>query len=312
LNIPTNAGVGILGSSLSAIDTVMTLADNHHSGSITLYSPDGLLPRVQPNGEGQYERKYLTLKNIHELKRINLEPPKIKDLFKLFKKEAERYAHQAIDWDETGRKGKSAEKLLLSDIKISEAGGDAFINILYSLRHDASTIWSWLSVAEKQKFMRWLGLYWNINRHSMPLVNASRLKELFNKGQLKVKPKLREVKYSSDDKLFTLIHENNQQDQVPYLVNATGPAHDVEKMNSALIKNLINQGIIEPYEVGGICINPITFQVFSSKIETENLFAVGHICNGILLDVNAVWYNVKIIDIMCSYIIQKITRGACT
>lgn len=46
-NIPADEPVAIIGSSLSAIDALMTLADNAHKGNITFYSLDGLLPRVQ-------------------------------------------------------------------------------------------------------------------------------------------------------------------------------------------------------------------------------------------------------------------------
>jgi uncharacterized NAD(P)/FAD-binding protein YdhS len=288
----------------------MTLADNQHKGKITLFSPDGLLPRVQPQEDSEYERQYLTLENIHKIKRKNLRPPKVKELFDLFKKEVENFTKKSINWEETGRMGKPAHDLLLQDIALAEAGGDAFINILYSLRPDASTIWGWLSVEEKLKFMRWLGLYWNINRHAMPLTNAYRLKKIFNAGQLKVQPELKEVKFDAETKRFRLRYAENGYDEVSYLINATGPANKIEQMRSTLIQNLNEQGLIEAYKAGGILVKPHNMQLISSKAETKNIYAAGHICNGILLDVNAVWFNVQTIEKMCGDIIQKITSGA--
>src|SRR5690554_870718 len=61
--------VGILGTSLSAIDAVMTLVDNGHKGKISLFSPDGMLPKVQPQKNKNYQRKFLTVTHIRSEER---------------------------------------------------------------------------------------------------------------------------------------------------------------------------------------------------------------------------------------------------
>ncbi|WP_339922857.1 FAD/NAD(P)-binding protein [uncultured Cyclobacterium sp.] len=128
--IPQDAEVSILGSSLSAIDAIKTLTDSGHYGKISLFSLDGLMPRVQPKDESSYGRKFLTLSNIHRIRRTAWRKPKIKELFRLFQQEAENYVGHPIDWKTTERKGIPADQLLEEDIRIAKEGGDAFINIL--------------------------------------------------------------------------------------------------------------------------------------------------------------------------------------
>ena len=253
--------------------------------------------------------KHLTLSGIHKLKRKHLQPPKATEIFRLFQQETEHYLGKSVDWKNTGRVGKPADELLKGDIKIAEAGGDAFINIAYALRYYASTIWGWLPVEEKLKFKHRIGAYWTINRHGMPLVNARRLQELFDNQQLEVKPKLENVSYHQEEKEFLLHYNKGQTDKTKYLINATGTASRVADMKSRLIQNLHKDGIIEPFAAGGIRIDPRNMRVLSSKRETNNLYAVGHLTNGMMLDVNAVWFNVRTIANMCHDISFNICNG---
>nr|MBI1230530.1 hypothetical protein [Cytophagales bacterium] len=307
--IPKNAEVAILGSSLSAIDAIMTLTDSGHQGKISLYSLDGLMPRVQPVEGRSYKRKYLTLSRIHQIRRSEWRQPRIKDLFRLFQQEVENYTGAPVDWKATERKGFPAQELLEQDIRIAEDGGDAFINILYDMRYEESQVWDWLSIEEKQRFKKWLGPYWTVTRYGMPLINARRLADLFQKGKLEVNFPMRDVTFDETKQRFLLQFADVWCDEREFLINATGPSKNVEKMQSVLIQNLLKKGIIEAYPVGGIVVDPSKMEVISSKERVKNLYAVGHICNGLLLDVNAVWFNVQCIATLSEHIVKKLQHG---
>ncbi|WP_339922858.1 hypothetical protein [uncultured Cyclobacterium sp.] len=176
----------------------------------------------------------------------------------------------------------------------------------YSLRYETSQIWEWLSVSEKQKFKQWLGPYWTVTRYGMPLINAHRLRELFKSGKLEVHSPLYKVSYDGDKKKFIFQHGNKKQHEGAYLINATGPANRVENMKSTLLQNLLKSGVIEAHPIGGIYIDADKMEVISSKNPHRNLYTAGHICNGMLLDVNAVWFNVKSIATLCNHIKKKI------
>ena len=302
LSIPQDATVGILGTSLSAIDAVMTLVDNNHAGKISLVSPDGLLPRVQPRKESDYACTYLTLSTLHAIRRKALRSPTVFELFRVFRDEVHHYFGREVCWQNLKRKNKRAQSLLDQDIAAAEQGGDGVLNVVYATRDISETVWSWLSIEEKLRFRRWLGIDWQTTRHAMPMHNARRLRHLFLLDQLAVYSQLTEVRY--DEGVFHSI-VGTETITTEYLINATGPGNRVDEMKSTLINNLSNSGLIESYPAGGIRINTDTMQVVSSRCRTEGLYAIGHLANGMLIDSNAVWFNIKKIASMVQHIISQ-------
>jgi uncharacterized NAD(P)/FAD-binding protein YdhS len=302
--INLNEDVGVLGSSLSALDTIMTLVDNGHQGKIQLFSPDGLLPRVQPIENRPYERQFLTIEALHALQRKTCKRPKVKDIFRLFRKDVEKAERKEIAWKEQNRMGKDPFTLLKEDMEVAKNGGDGLLNVADSLRYDSETIWTWLSIDQKVLFKKWLGPHWMVNRHGMPIPNAERLLDLFKSGLLEVHPYLEDVRF--DDKLRKFNLETKRGSfALNQLVNATGPATKLEKMDSKLIENLCKKQLLKDYPIGGTIINPRTMEVLADQAGSQ-LYAVGHIVNGMLMDVNAVWYNVKTIQRLSHDIILKI------
>src|SRR5690606_36945900 len=217
-----NDHVGILGTSLSAIDAVMTLVDNGHRGEISLFSPDGMLPKVQPQKNKDYQRQILTIANIHKGKREKWQKVKVKEIFRLFQQEVAAYFKKGVDWKAQNREKKPAEELLEADISKAERGGDDLLTLVYSLRYEAGTIWRMLDIEEKQFFKKWLGSNWMINRHAMPLYNAYRLQALFEEKRLKVYPGLKGVEFNNINQNFTLTLEESEEHQLDKLINATG------------------------------------------------------------------------------------------
>jgi len=211
--------VGILGSSLSAIDTIMTLVDNGHKGNISCFSIEGLLPRVQPINNKEIKREILTLTNVHKIKRDHFRAPKVTEIFRLFIKEVEKQSGKKLDWKKLDRMGGDPYKYLKEDIAAAEEGGDPLLNVAYSLRYDAATLWSWLSRDQKNFFKKWLGPQWTVNRHGMPLANAKKLVPLFESGTLKVFAESGEINHKGD--FFEMNYGNGQKQHVDKLINAT-------------------------------------------------------------------------------------------
>jgi uncharacterized NAD(P)/FAD-binding protein YdhS len=308
-NVKSNDRVGVLGSSLSAIDTIMTLVDNGHQGEIILFSPDGLLPRVQPVECKTIHRGILTTEALHKIQRETFKRPSIKDVFRKFMWEAEAVEGQKIDWKSQNRIGKDAASLLKDDLEIAHSGGDTLINLAYSLRHDTETIWNWLCESEKNKFKKWLGPHWAVIRHGMPIPNAERLLALFQENRLKVVPFIKDVAFEDNESQFRIEITGSEDYRVDKLINATGAAADLEVTESKLIGNLVRGEMLESYPAGGATINPQTMEVIAKKAG-NGMYAVGHLVNGILIDVNAVWYNVKTIQRLSHDLILKIRNAA--
>ncbi|MDT0689238.1 FAD/NAD(P)-binding protein [Salegentibacter sp. F188] len=296
--------VGVLGTSLSAIDTVLTLINNGHCGKITLFSPLGMLPRVQPPQNKEIERKHLTLENIHRLQRSKMRPPRVKELFRLFIKDVEDAEGEKLNWRSKDRSAGNVEEFLKYDIESAKRGGDSILNVTYSLRYDASVIWGGMSLKQKKLFKKWLGSHWTSTRHAMPLHNAEILLDLLQEGQLRVIPEIKIVDYSEEKQMFRIITENKEEFYMHKLVNATGTASKLKGMNNKLIANLVKKEYLKPYPAGGAVINPRTMQLVS-KQGGNRMYAVGHILNGMLLDVDAMWFDVRTIGRCVEEIIFK-------
>jgi len=71
---------------------------------------------------------------------------------------------------------------------------------------------------------------------------------------------------------------------------------------------MVRKGLIDPYEGGGALINELTMEVLNSK-SISGIYATGHMVNGMLLDVNAVWYNVRSISSLTKDIMFKVRYG---
>jgi len=298
--------VGILGSSLSAIDTIMTLVDNGHKGMITCFSLEGLLPRVQPINNIEIEREILTLKKVHQIKRAHFRAPTVKEIFRLFILEVERLKGEIMDWKKVDRMGGDPYEYLKEDIASAENGGDPLLNVAYSLRYDAATLWSWLSRDQKNLFKKWIGPQWTINRHGMPLANAKKLVPLFESGMLNVFADAGDIEHRGVS--FNIKYGENKNQSVDKLINATGSPSKLEAMDCSLTSNMVRKGLIRPYEGGGALINELTMEVLNPN-SIPGIYATGHMVNGMLLDVNAVWYNVRSIASLTKDIIFKVRYG---
>ncbi|TXK36415.1 hypothetical protein FVR03_17840 [Pontibacter qinzhouensis] len=308
-NIPKDATVAMLGTSLTAIDTVVTLTDNGHTGPMTLYSRHGLLPRVQSPFDVSFERKALTLENIRKLIREEKRDLRAKDLFRLFRADAERVMGSGQDWKEFNRIDKPHLELLEHDLELALAGKSVFQNLSFSTRYLSFEVWKLLSTDEKTRFLKWFGPHWDINRHSIPVQNARKLISLLQKGQLTVKAHSSKVEWEAGEKQFSLHLEDGSVDKAPYVVNATGTAKKVEKMNIQLLDNLLKKKFIATHQAGGVIADPNTLQLHVPAQPEALLFGAGQLLVGELFDTNSVWFNVARIESMTQHILHRLRHG---
>ncbi len=286
--------VVILGSGLSAIDAVMTLLDTDHRGHIHLVSKEGLLPRVEiPAPETGYERRHLTLENVHRLIRERGTAFSVVDLVRLFRMEAETALRHPIDWHAEDRRGGDAEAALLRDIAAAEAEDEPFQRILTAARHDSTAIWNLLRPVDQKRFGKWLAPHFAAARFVTPMINARRIADAMTRGLLSVRGLVDETVADENGEGFVVRFENGEALAAPIVVNATGQATTLEEMKEPLIRDLLAKDWLQPHPVGGAIAHRATCRVISATRDAPRLYALGQLLNGELRDTNAVWFNVE-------------------
>lgn len=283
----------VLGSSLSAIDTLATLLDEGHRGHIRFASPDGLLPRVEiPAVEEPYPRRHFTLAAMRALIRARGPRFSIVDMVRLFRREAEEAAGGPIDWHGEDRIGSPALDLLPGDIAAAERGDEPFQRILTSARFEASEMWDLLGPRDRRRFRRWLAPHFSAARFTMPIVNARRIAAAAASGQLTVHGGIEKTDWDAEANGFVARFADGSVLRVPVVVNATGTAMRLGDMPDPLIRRLAARGWLHAHPDGGIAAHRLSGQVITRDRDGPRLWAVGQLVNGVQRDTNAVWFNV--------------------
>lgn len=200
--------VFIVGTGLSMVDVAMHFHRNEHRGKITAISTRGLLPAVHRLGQ-TYDSFYEAIRS-HD---------RITDLLKAVRREIRRAEEKGIGWHA----------------------------VIDSLRPHTQAIWQNLPVSEKRYFMQHLSRYWNVSRHRMPAEAAEVLDKMQADGRLEImKGRLRKIETngSGDFNIVFSSDGNEKQVSANAVVNCIGSESNFERIDSALVRNLLTKGYI--------------------------------------------------------------------
>jgi uncharacterized NAD(P)/FAD-binding protein YdhS len=276
--------VGILGSGLTAVDSVTELASSHLSLKMTCLSRSGLFPSVQP----------VTI-------------PEINDDFR---DALHRYVQgrEQVEADAFARKLSEllqATAGLSYDLSCPDVDGDALADLerniaeaqtcepnvhsyLASLANLECDAWRRMNPAEKTRFMNVYAAGWLRNRSAMPLANAIRIRDLIRAGRLSAVARLRTVVDMGDRFRATL--GNGDHRDVDYVIDATGPSYQLNA--SPLYLEMQRQGIVALDALGGISCDYADSQVRDRHGKAhQNIYAVGSPTKGTHFVTSAVDIN---------------------
>ena len=308
-NIRRDTPVCILGTGLSAIDTLFTILENNHRGKITFISRRGFLPKVQ--GEpSNYPLKYVSKENISNIiNELNGKCLSFNMVKELYYKEMEAAEGKKIDWFRVFDPEDSIFRILEKDISRAEAGVIPYQAALTTAGPMTGYIWNHLSIEDRILFDRVYKTLWTVYRHPMPLLNARRILDILKTGQLDIKSGCLCVR-TCGEKGFEIDVSTRfgitYTVKTPNVINATGQGLDVKKFNNSLINRLLDKGLIDPHPNGGIYVD---FDM--SEVRRKNgsrvpgLFALGEITRGIHFFTNGIVPNMSVSD----RIVDCILRG---
>ena len=260
----------ILGSKLSAIDTILLLEKNSHEGEIFLISKSGQLPAVRNSMNTDYEPVFLSLKKIQSI--LNDKKRKIStSLIKaMFIKELRILYGTNQPLNDIFELHKNPYLQLDEDIKNCTDGFNKWELIISNLLDILTYYWSNFSRSEKNFVKKKYKQFISRNISAMPLKNALTIKSFFEKGQLKIINSITQIEYNGNSYCIT---SDNTLEHFDRVINATGAY--VENPNTdTLYKSLSTAKMIKSNTDIPIQINN-KFESTSRQNQYARIYAIG-------------------------------------
>jgi uncharacterized NAD(P)/FAD-binding protein YdhS len=270
MKIPRGASVAVLGTSLTALDTVLTLTadgafSQTDSGSfiyhpsdrprrITLYSRSGRLPKVRGR-TGPYRNRFIVPGSIQSLLNRNGRLF-LKDLFELLDADLNEAYGRAFDWEGNRHPPGTVRERLERDIRKAETGDGPNGDILWQTVLQQTfpmARWLYLSLSrdDRHRFDRHYNTLFFVHAAPMPLVNARKLLALMEADLVSVAKLGESFQLRTDHREngITLCYRGPDgqatESTHPYLVDARGQELSYEKNPDVLAVNLLRSGTVE-------------------------------------------------------------------
>ena len=159
--------------------------------------------------------------------------------------------------------------------QLDDRGGD-WREVINAVRKIAPELWAGLSLVDRKRFLRHVRPIWDIHRHRMPPAAAQELQRLRAAGSLTVRAGAIESANIIRDGIEVVWRPRGSQQRertvVGRIFNCTGPDFSPARTDNALIRSLLDSGLIAP--------DPLELGIRVSA-ENEVIAADGHVVRGL-------------------------------
>ncbi|MCD0485527.1 FAD/NAD(P)-binding protein [Streptacidiphilus sp. ASG 303] len=283
--VDPDASVGIIGTSLTAVDALLLLRSSGHRGAISCFSRRRSLPKVQGPRRG-HTLRHVTVAGLRRLTEDFTRPLELDEVAELFRRELEEGLGVAVDWPRMLAEPDAAfAGVLARDVRLAENGQTLWYSILDATSEVVPQVWRAMSPSARETFVRDHLSVWSMFRHCMPLDNARRLLSMAEDGAFEVLTGLGSVAWDEEREVFRL--DGGQRGEayareVDWLVNATGTGFSLDRSDSSLIQNMLMRGAIRPHPLGGIDVDFETMRVLRSDGScSDRALSIGPLTRGV-------------------------------
>jgi uncharacterized NAD(P)/FAD-binding protein YdhS len=273
-SIPQGEKIAVIGTSLSAIEVVLTLTSDGHfvrdeynrlvyiapptPKCFALYSRKGLLPKVRGK-MGMYRNRFLTREKVESLITFNKGFLTLEAVFQLLKLELEAVYGHGINWKEVINPTQAPADLLQQYIQDAKSGDGPDGELLWqTVLHQSfdmvREIYSRLPLEDRKRFDKEYTSIFFTHAATQPIMNAEKILALMNAGIVEIFKLGRDysiVKNPSKEEyelIYTDHKGNIKRAAYRYLVNARGQSRSIRTDPSALTKNMLQRGIVQTEE----------------------------------------------------------------
>ena len=302
-NIPQGERVAIIGTSLSAIETLLTLTSEGEfirsaAGELVyeppksprwffLYSRKGLLPKVRGK-IGNHKNIFLNHENLDRLLSDNRGELTLDTIFKLLDSELKNAYGQAIDWSDVvspnGRPVDLLQGYLEDAIKGDGPRGELiWQTILHQSFVMVKEIYLNLTLEDRMRFDKEYTSVFFTHAATQPVVNAEKLLALMKAGFVDVLKLGNNYRLNKDDVkncyefVYSDVRGNVRRDAYRYVVDARGQQKSLETNSSPLLRNLLTSGIVQIEEIRPVDQTKHSGQDDASELEAAGRYKTGSI-----------------------------------
>lgn len=277
--IPAGASVAVIGTSLSAIETALTLTGDgrfvetrggdlqyipsENPRRVHLYSRRGLLPKVRGR-VGPYANQYLTPAAFETGRSTGIARTSLEKMFALLNQELEAAYGRQIDWDAVLSPAQDPQTFLAQSLRDAVHGDEPGGTVIWQtvLRQVVPYIRDWyahLAPPDRLRFDQEFTSVFFTHAATQPHINAAKLLALMKAGLVKVIRLGRSYRFyreaASAGYRFDYAAASGKpiSDVFPFVVNARGQSVSIETDRSELAQNLIRAGYMHriPAEIPG-------------------------------------------------------------
>ena len=205
--LPADARVVVVGTGLTAIDTVITLLEEGPGRHVTMLSRQGLLPK--PHIEQQHTA-WVT--------KVPDDATTADAIADAVRTECATAAERGVSWR----------------------------NVVDGLRPLTQELWLRLSLAERRQFLAEHAREWEIRRHRMAPDIALRLQRYRFEGRLSIRTGTLHDVVDRIDTCSVRLAPDQAAVDVDAVVNCTGPLADVRRSEDPLVRALVGRGLLAP------------------------------------------------------------------
>lgn len=256
--LPPDAGILLLGTGLTAIDTIISLLDRGHHGPIHALSRRGLLPR-----------QHL----------------------------AAGYAPLPAPWIYTSPPQSGRLVLLLRAVRqaaeAATAEGRDWRAAIDGLRPHTQRLWQEMPLGERARFLRHLRPWWDVHRHRAAPQVMERILAAEADGQLRViRGRLRAQERRGDVTQATIALRADSGEQVltvDRIIDCSGPRVDITRVDTPLVRHLLGTGQARPDSLNlGLDVADDGRVIDVAGGASPDLYAIGPITKGAFWEIIAV------------------------
>ena len=268
--IPMGAKVGIIGTSLSAIETLLTLTSEDRfarseSGDLVyhppentrifcLFSRNGLLPKVRGR-TGSYWNRFFCPDRLKKILADKSRTSSWKAVFALLDTELQNAYGHSFNWDDITNPSGTPETVLAQSITDAVQGdtpnGDVlWQTVLYQGLGMVKQIYLGLTPAQRRMFESQYASAFFTHAATQPIINAEKLLALIKAGIVRIIRLGSAYRLLKDDPQgrYVFVYKDpeghTQKDVCSYLVDARGQDKSIFTDPSFLTKSMVARGIV--------------------------------------------------------------------